>query len=185
MKNWFKSMFVMLFGMMLVAGFTACGGGGGDDDDDNSGVIDNGGGGNGGGGSSTSTFSIIGTWRYYFQSNDPSRGEVYNLVTFKSDKTGALIEEVGYGSDNPNYFTWTQSDDIIRITFVSSDYSVTWKILQVIDNDTVIVSDGKNQYTVYRNGTQGGGGGNEEPSEDYNLDLGRDDYGSDTNLNNK
>lgn len=34
MQNWIKSMFVMLCGMMLVSGFTACGGGGDSDDDD-------------------------------------------------------------------------------------------------------------------------------------------------------
>ena len=125
----------------------ACGSDG--DSDDN-------GGGSSGGGGGTSTFSIIGTWRYYFQSNDPSRGQVYNLVTFKSDKTGSLIEEVGYGSDNPNNFTWTQSGNNIRIIFVDGGYSVTWQILQVIDNNTAVVSNGKNQFTFYRDGTGGG-----------------------------
>lgn len=37
MQNWIKSMFVMLCGMMLVSGFTACGGGGDSDDDDRGG----------------------------------------------------------------------------------------------------------------------------------------------------
>lgn len=126
----------------------ACGSDG--DSDDN-------GGGSSGGGGGTSTFSIIGTWRYYFQSSYQYYGLVYNLVTFKNDKTGTLIEEVGYGSDNPNNFTWTQSGNNIRIIFVDGGYSVTWQIMQIIDNNTVVVSDGKSQYTVYRDGTQGGG----------------------------
>lgn len=155
---------LMLVAMALPL-MIACGSDG--DSDDN-------GGGSSGGGGGTSTFSIIGTWRYYFQSNDPSRGQVYNLVTFKSDKTGSLIEEVGYGSDNPNNFTWTQSGNNIRIIFVDGGYSVTWQILQVIDNNTVVVSDGKNQYTVYKDGTQGGGGsgsgGSVEPVSNLTVD---------------
>ena len=113
------------------------------------------------------TSIIVGTWRYYFQSNDPNRGRVYNLVTFKSDYTGMLIEEVGYGSDNPNYFVWTQTSSTIRISFIDSGYSETWQIMQVIDGNTVVVSDGKHQFTFYRDGTQGGNpnSGNYSPDD--------------------
>ena len=119
---------------------------------------------NGGGGSisipdSISSFSIIGTWRYYFESNDPSRGTVYDQVTFKSDYTGVLIEEVGYGSDRPNYFTWIQSGNNIRITFVNDGgYTVNWIMTDIIDNNTVIINDGSHVYTVYRQEDNGGGG---------------------------
>lgn len=102
------------------------------------------------------TSIIVGTWRYYFQSNDPNRGRVYNLVTFKSDNTGTLIEEVGYGSDNPNSFTWTLTGSNLRIVFTPSGYVENWQIIQVVDNNTAIISDGKYQYTLYRDGTQGG-----------------------------
>jgi len=125
----------------------ACGGS--DDDDDE--------GGGSGSGSSTSTISIVGTWQYYFMSNDPSRGEVYNLVTFNSDHTGYLVEEVGYGSDKPEPFNWTQSGNNITIAYNQSDFEI-WTIVQVINFNTAVVSNGKKQFTFYREGTGGGGG---------------------------
>ena len=149
MKIW---SILMLVAMALLTA-VACGG---DDDDEE------------GNGEDTPAISnIVGTWRYYFQSNDPNRGQVYNLVTFKSDNTGMLIEEVGYGSDNPNYFVWTQTSSTIRISFIDSGYSETWQIMQVIDGNTVVVSDGKHQFTFYRDGTQGGNpnSGNYSPDD--------------------
>lgn len=134
---------ILLMAVVLSVGMTACGGSDSDDE---------GGGGSGGG---TSTFSIVGTWKYYFKSNDPSRGEVYNLVTFNSDHSGTLIEEVGYGSDKPNAFTWTMSSNTVTIAFSQTVYE-TWTIVQVIDNNTAVVSNGKNQFTFYRDGTGGG-----------------------------
>ena len=136
---------LMFIASIMTFTFTACGG----DDDDN---------GNSGGDNTTTTFNIVGTWRYYFQSNDPNRGQVYNLVTFKSNNTGTLIEEVGYGSDNPNSFTWTLTGSNLRIVFPPSGYVENWQIIQVVDNNTAIISDGKYQYTLYRDGTGGGGG---------------------------
>ena len=148
-------MFVVLCGMVMAASFTACGGGDDGDDDGNSGVIDNGGGGNGGGGGVTpSTSNIVGTWWIFFQSNDSNRGVVYNLLTFKSDYTGELIEEVGYGSDNANPFAWTQSGNTIRITLSQGNYAFNVEIVETVDNSTMIVNTIVNNkqgyYTVYK-----------------------------------
>ena len=41
-----------------------------------------------GGETPSATFNIVGTWRAYYQSNDPSRGQVYDLVSFNADHTG-------------------------------------------------------------------------------------------------
>ena len=111
--------------------------------------------GTGGGGSTpTATFNIIGTWRAYYQSKDTSRGEVYDLVTFNSDYTGTVIEEVGYGSDNPVSFIWKQTGNIIQVSYGGE--TITWTIQQIIDNNTVVVNDGKKDIKVYRDGTGGG-----------------------------
>lgn len=159
---------MLLMAVVLSAGMTACGGGDSDDE---------GGGGGSGGGGGTSTFSIVGTWKYFFKSNDPSRGEVYNLVTFNSDHSGTLIEEVGYGSDKPNAFTWTQSGNTVTIAFSQSVYE-TWTIVQVIDNNTAVVSNGKKQFTFYRDGTGGGGnsgGGSGGGTEETVKNLKKED----------
>lgn len=104
MKTMFtKCRFLLVAGLMATT-FFACGGGE-DDDSDNT------------GGSQSTSFSIIGTWRYDFRSNDTSRGMVYNLVTFNADHTGYVIEEVGYGSDYPESFTWRLSDNTIAVTY--------------------------------------------------------------------
>ena len=111
--------------------------------------------GTGGGGSTpTATFNIIGTWRAYYQSKDTSRGEVYDLVTFNSDYTGTVIEEVGYGSDNPVSFIWKQTGNIIQVSYGGE--TITWTVQQIIDNNTVVVNDGKKDIKVYRDGTGGG-----------------------------
>lgn len=111
--------------------------------------------GTGGGGSTpTATFNIIGTWRAYYQSKDTSRGEVYDLVTFNSDYTGTVIEEVGYGSDYPVSFIWKQTGNIIQVSYGGE--TITWTIQQIIDNNTVVVNDGKKDIKVYRDGTGGG-----------------------------
>lgn len=102
--------------------------------------------------STPTAVSIVGTWRYYFISNDPERGRVYDEVTFRSNHTGELIEEVGYGSDRPNYFTWTQNGKNISIVFDDGSYHVTWTIVEIIDNNTVVISNGRNNYTAYRQG---------------------------------
>lgn len=108
----------------------------------------------GGGNTPTATFNIIGTWRAYYQSKDTSRGEVYDLVTFNSDYTGTVIEEVGYGSDNPVSFIWKQTGNIIQVSYGGE--TITWTIQQIIDNNTVVVNDGKKDIKVYRDGTGGG-----------------------------
>ena len=114
--------------------FSACGG---DDDDDN-------------GGNCTSPISIIGTWRAYYESNDSIRGRVYDQFTFNSNKTGSFIEEVGYGSDTPEGFTWTQSGNIIRITLNYNGGTINITIVKIIDNNTVIINNGWQNYTAYR-----------------------------------
>jgi hypothetical protein len=150
MKKSIWSVLTIMMVAMLSVGLASCGGSDDDGRGDSSGS---------GGGGGTNTFSIAGTWRYYFTSNDPSRGEVYNLVTFNSDHTGSLIEEVGYGSDKPDPFTWSQSGNTVVINFNQAGYEI-WTIVQVIDNNTVLVSNGKKQFTFYRDGTGGGGSTN-------------------------
>lgn len=139
---------VFLFLCLMIAGTVAlslssCGG-----DDDS--------GGNSGGGTPSATFNIVGTWRAYYQSNDPSRGQVYDLVSFNADHTGYVIEEVGYGSDDKNPINWTMTGNVITVT-LDGTYVITWTIQQVIDDNTVIISDGKRNYNVVRDGTGGGG----------------------------
>lgn len=150
-KYLWRLMTIMMVAMMSVS-FVACG------DDDNDEDVNGGNGGN----EVAGTFSIIGTWKYFFVSNDPSRGQVYNLLTFNSDHSGYLIEEVGYGSDKPDYFSWSQSGNTIRIDFGGDDVE-TWTIVSVVDKNTAVISNGKKQLTVYRDssgngGTENGGG---------------------------
>ena len=142
------------FTLMLVAGimtitFAACGGG-----DDSTSA---GGSGSGGGGSTpTANINIIGTWRAYYQRTGV---QLYDLVSFNADHTGYVIEEVGYGSDDRKPINWTMTDNVITVT-LDGTYVITWTIQQVIDDNTVIISDGKRTYNVVRDGT--GGGGNNE-----------------------
>ncbi len=143
----FNFIVLMLIASIMTFTFTACGG----DDDDS--------GGNSGGGTPSATFNIVGTWRAYYQSNDPSRGQVYDLVSFNADHTGYVIEEVGYGSDDKNPINWTMTGNVITVT-LDGTYVITWTIQEVIDDNTVIISDGKRTYNVVRDGT--GGGGNNE-----------------------
>lgn len=120
--------------MMCAFSFSACGG----DDDASS---------DGGG---ISSISIVGTWRAYYDSNDPSRGRVYDQITFNSNKTGNLIEEVGYGSDNVFGFTWAQNGNIIRLTLNDNQGIINVAILEVIDNNTIVINNGVRTYTAYR-----------------------------------
>ena len=143
---------LMLVASIMAITFTACGGDG-DDNGGSGGGSGNSGGGNNGG---TTSVSIVGTWRAYYQSNDPSRGQVYDLVTFNADHTGSVIEEVGYGNDNPIKLTWTQTDSVIKVT-LEGNYVITWTIQQIIDDNTVIISDGNRKYNVVRDGGAGGG----------------------------
>ena len=138
----FNFIVLMLIASIMTFTFTACGG-----DDDNG---NNSGGGNNGGNMS---ISIIGTWRAYHQSNDV---QVYDLVTFNADHTGYIIEEVGNGTDYKNPITWTMTGNVITVK-LDGDYVITWTILQVIDDNTVTISDGKRTYNVVRDGTVGGG----------------------------
>ena len=108
-----------------------------------------------GGETPSATFNIVGTWRAYYQSNDPSRGQVYDLVSFNADHTGSVIEEVGYGSDNSISLTWTLTGNVIQVK-LDGDYVITWTIIQIIDDNTVIISDGKRNYNVVRDETGGG-----------------------------
>ena len=130
---------LMLIASIMTFTFTACGG----DDDDN---------GNSGGDNTTTTFNIVGTWRAYYQSNGI---QVYDLVTFNADHTGYIIEEVGYGTDYKKTITWTMTGNVITVK-LDGDYVITWTIIQVIDDNTVIISDGKRNYNVVRDGTGGG-----------------------------
>lgn len=146
----------LLLMAMALPMMIACGGDdSGSDGGGNSGG--NTGGGGSGGGTPTATFNIVGTWRAYYQSKDTSRGQVYDLVTFNSDNTGTIIEEVGYGSDKSVPFVWKMTGNIIQVYI--DDEIITWTIQQIIDNDTVVVHDGKKEIRVYRDGTGGGSSG--------------------------
>lgn len=140
-KKYFWSLLTFVMVTMLSVGFVSCG----DDDDD---------GGNSGGDNTTTTLNIVGTWRAYYQSNGI---QVYDLVTFNADHTGYVIEEVGNGTDYKNPITWTQTGNVIQVK-LDGNYVITWTIMQIIDNNTVIISDGKRNYNVVRDGTGGGGG---------------------------
>ena len=146
----------LLLMAMALPMMVACGGDDSGSDGGGSGGGNNGGGGNGGG-TPTATVNIIGTWRAYYQSKDTSRGQVYDLVTFKSDNTGSIIEEVGYGSDNAVPFVWKMTGNIIQVYI--DDEIITWTIQQIIDSNTVVVHDGKKEIRVYRDGTGGGSSG--------------------------
>ncbi len=134
MKKHLLFLGMAMMAVVLIFSFSACGG---DDDDDN------------GGGGSTATFSIVGTWRQYFQSNDSIRGQVYNQWTFKSDHTGSLIEEVGYGSDTPEPFTWQQTSSAVIIT-LDDDNPITARIMEVVDSKTVVINYGQGNQTLYK-----------------------------------
>lgn len=154
MKKTMKWLGTLAFMLMCVLAFTACGG---DDDNGSNGGGSSGGngsgGGNGGSGNSASS-SIVGTWWIYFQSNDSNRGVVYNLLTFNSNYTGELVEEVGYGSDNAIPFNWTQSGNTIRVTLSQESYAFNVEIIETIDNYTMVVKTVVNNkqgyYTVYK-----------------------------------
>ena len=144
MKRFFYLVLILVASIMTIT-FAACGGG-----DDSTSA---GGSGSGGGGSTpTANINIIGTWRAYYQRNGV---QLYDLVSFNADHTGYVIEEVGNGTDNKNPITWTMTGNVITVK-LDGDYVITWTILQVIDDNTVIISDGKRNYNVVRDGTGGG-----------------------------
>lgn len=149
MKKTMKWLGTLAFMVMCVLAFTACGG---DDDNGSNGGGSSGGngsgGGNGGSGNSASS-SIVGTWWIYFQSNDSNRGVVYNLLTFNSNFTGELVEEVGYGSDNAIPFNWTQSGNTIRVTLSQESYAFNVEIVETIDNYTMVVKTVVNNKQGY------------------------------------
>lgn len=149
MKKTMKWLGTLAFMLMCVLAFTACGG---DDDNGSNGGGSSGGngsgGGNGGSGNSASS-SIVGTWWIYFQSNDSNRGVVYNLLTFNSNFTGELVEEVGYGSDNAIPFNWTQSGNTIRVTLSQESYAFNVEIVETIDNYTMVVKTVVNNKQGY------------------------------------
>ena len=120
--------------MMCAFSFSACGG----DNDDNS------------GGGGISTISIVGVWRAYYNSNDPSRGRVYDQITFNANQTGNFIEEVGYGSDNVLGFTWSLNGSIIRLTLNDDGGIINVAIVEIIDNNTIVINTGTRTYTAYR-----------------------------------
>lgn len=149
MKRFFYLVLILVASIMTIT-FAACGGG---DDSTSAGGSGSGGGGSGGGGSTpTANINIIGTWRAYYQRNGV---QLYDLVSFNADHTGYVIEEVGNGTDNKNPITWTMTGNVITVK-LDGDYVITWTILQVIDDNTVTISDGKRTYNVVRDGTGGG-----------------------------
>ena len=87
--------------------------------------------------------------------DDDSGGNSGGGVSFNADHTGYVIEEVGYGSDDKNPINWTMTGNVITVT-LDGTYVITWTIQQVIDDNTVIISDGKRNYNVVRDGTSGG-----------------------------
>ena len=148
MKRFFYLAMMLAVSIMTFT-FFACGG------DDSTSAGGNGSG-NGEGGSNsggTTSISIVGTWRAYYQRNGV---QLYDLVSFNADHTGYVIEEVGNGTDNKNPITWTMTGNVITVK-LDGDYVITWTILQVIDDNTVTISDGKRTYNVVRDGTGGGG----------------------------
>lgn len=133
-RNTLKWIGALALIIMCAFTFSACGD---DDNDDN-------------GGNDTSSISIIGTWRAYYESNDSTRGRVYDQFTFNSNSTGSFIEEVGYGSDTSWGFTWAQSGNVIRVTLNDNGGIINITIVEIIDNNTVVINNGRQNYTAYR-----------------------------------
>lgn len=122
-------------------------------------------------------FNVVGTWRVHYMSNDPNRGEVYDLLTFNSDHTGYLIEEVGYGSDKPDYYTWSQTGNTIRVKYTADESVVDIiQITQVIDNNTVEITithrNKQKSYICYRhNGDYTPDNGNSSNNDSINNPI--------------
>lgn len=154
MKKNMKWIGTLTFMLMCALALTVSACGGNDDDGGGGGGNSGGNGSGGGGGGSSVSSSIVGTWWIYFQSNDSNRGVVYNLLTFNSNYTGELIEEVGYGSDNAIPFNWTQSGNTIRVTLSQESYAFNVEIVETIDNYTMVVKTVVNNkqgyYTAYK-----------------------------------
>lgn len=136
MKKYLFSLMALLAMTFTAVTLTSCG------DDDNGGSNSD----------SVDGVSIVGTWRYYYDSNDPSRGRVYDIMTFNSNHTGSLIEEVGYGSDTPESFTWAISGNTITIRWDEEPdkYEKANITTQVIDNNTITIYNGRKTVTLYR-----------------------------------
>ena len=125
MKNWIKSMFVVLCGMMIATTFVACG----DDDDDN------------GGGDSS---SIVGTWV------GSESSSVTQNITFNSNKTGEFWVVENDHIDTSFTFTWVKSGNVINITPTGGeieDVKFTTLTIESISSTTALVTIGKKTYT--------------------------------------
>ena len=146
MKKIIYSLFALVAFTLGAITLTACG------DDDNGGSNSD----------SVDGVSIVGTWRYYYDSSDPSRGRVYDQITFNSNHTGNLVEEVGYGSDTPEPFTWTMTGNTISMKWTEG--SEIFTVTQIIDDNTVTISNGKKTFTIYRQAASGGDSDDDTPS---------------------
>lgn len=101
MKNWIKSMFVMLCGMMIATTFVACG----DDDDDENGSV--------------TAKSLVGTWKGVM--SETYNGKTYTwteCITLNSDKSGKefVIESNGEVYEVAT-FTWSLSGNTVTYTY--------------------------------------------------------------------
>ena len=145
MKNLFKSMFIVLCGMMVATTFVACGS---DDDEGN-------GNGNNNNGGSTST-SIIGTWTT--TASETHEGHTYTwqeYITFNSDNTGKtwVVEDGGEVGEAGFTFTWTLSGKTFKITPISGEWDddiITSMTLVSVSSTTLVINNGESNYTYTR-----------------------------------
>ena len=138
MKNWIKSMFIVLCSMMAVSTFVACGS---DDDDDN--------------GNNGSTSSIVGTWKG--TRSESAEGKVYTwevFISLKSDHTGEAWVIDPYSSDDERKtFTWTLNDKTLKIVPVSGfddDDIITTFTIVSISKTTLVIYNGERNYSYTR-----------------------------------
>ncbi|MBQ8701332.1 MAG: hypothetical protein IJ549_01030 [Prevotella sp.] len=144
MKNWIKSMFAVICGMMIMTGFTSCGG-----DDDNGSGSGTGGGGNSG---TTTLWSMLvgNAWYEVYEGSDLVEVELY---LFNSDGTADAAElkrrsSDGYKTTRGERFKVNYSIVDNRLTIVESDGDTRVSQLDITDGSTTTMRPIKSDGTL-------------------------------------
>ena len=128
MKNWIKSMFVILCGIMIATSFVSCG-----DDDDPDEITEE---------------ALVGTW----MGTATEDGETVSIyLTFNSNNTGSSWSMDNGGVYDTFVFNWTLSGRKLILIFLNGedDMNTTFTI-KSFSSDKMILNNGEGNYTFKR-----------------------------------
>lgn len=125
MKNWIKSIVIMLCGMIVMTSFNSCG-------NDDEGV-------------DIGPQALVGTWMSV-------QSEYSTYITFNSDRTGSTwTKEEGKIVDT-FVFNWTMSDNTVLFNFIGNYDDDVIDRLQIVSvsSDKMVVDNGEETITFTR-----------------------------------